>query len=365
MTVPVVLSNLDYDMNQGLSRPLRDAFKYGSYSALVRGDTEYMYGHTIDVSAFHTGSARIASTAISFQENTPASDTITKLAGGFVAAGFKAGMKVVISGSGSNNKGVTLYSVTDTVLTILSTDDLTAEAVGSSVVIEQLMKTYGLYIAGDRGTAAPQYNDSNAALFKLAHTNYAPNDASFVMRGISMLLNNYTAGTLSLLEGALISVRQRKNSGAITSLRALNLAVELETGGSGPGVVSTQIKGLQVDMRLHGNCPANSAGVEVWNNTDGVYAVPTAAFAVKNAGTSGCVGFTYGMDFYDTQSAAKTWNIAQLRLGKTAAEDVVIVTGNFVDGADSGFAPGSLGLDTTDGLLFMTDSSGLWQQITM
>lgn len=361
----VNLSNLDYDMNQGLGRPLRDAFKYGSISQLVRGDAEYMYGHDIDLSTFFTAAVKYTASTLTFAENTPANDTITDSAGGFLTAGFAAGMKLTISGSGSNDKNVTIYTVTASVITLISTDDLAVEAAGAAVTLTQLMKTHGLYIHGSRDTACPNYLDSNASLVNLGFTNYAPNDAAFVMRGINLAINNYTAGTMDKLEGALISVRQRKNSGAIGQLRALNLAVELETGGSGPGAVSTQLKGLQVDVRLHGNCPANSAGVEVWNNTDGVYTVPTAAFAVKNAGTTGCVGFTYGLDFYDAQSTAKTWDIAPIRIGKTATEDIVIVSGNFVDGADSGFAPGSVGLDTTDGLLFVTDSAGLWQVVTV
>ncbi len=99
------------------------------------------------------------------------------------------------------------------------------------------------------------------------------------------------------------------------------------------------------------------------NYSYGIYTVPTAGFALKNDGTSSCVGFTYGLDLYDAQSTVKTWDTAPIRLGKTGAEDVVIVTGNFVDGADSGFAPGSIGLDTTDGLLMYCDSAGLWQTV--
>ena len=63
--------------------------------------------------------------------------------------------------------------------------------------------------------------------------------------------------------------------------------------------------------------------------------------------------------------AGGTVNTAEVRFGKTGSEDIVIVTGNFADGADSGLAPGSVGLDTTDGLLFICDSAGLWQQVAL
>lgn len=49
----------------------------------------------------------------------------------------------------------------------------------------------------------------------------------------------------------------------------------------------------------------------------------------------------------------------------TTNEDLVIAMGNFADAADSGYAPGSIGLDTTDGLLFVSDTNGVWQQVTV
>jgi hypothetical protein len=39
--------------------------------------------------------------------------------------------------------------------------------------------------------------------------------------------------------------------------------------------------------------------------------------------------------------------------------------GNFVDGTASGVGKGSLGIDSTDGLLFVSDASGNWQQVTV
>ena len=44
---------------------------------------------------------------------------------------------------------------------------------------------------------------------------------------------------------------------------------------------------------------------------------------------------------------------------------VVIKVGNFVDGAASGVGKGSLGIDSTDGLLFVSDASGNWQAVTV
>jgi hypothetical protein len=51
-----------------------------------------------------------------------------------------------------------------------------------------------------------------------------------------------------------------------------------------------------------------------------------------------------------------------ITIGKDAdGVPVVIVVGNFADNAASGYGHGSIGLDTTDGLLFYVDGSGNWQ----
>lgn len=220
-------------------------------------------------------------------------------------------------------------------------------------------KTYLVMIEGERAAGQVVTGDSNDALLRMSHTNSAACDSNFIMRGINGSLSNSDAGTLNLLEGINYSVRQR-STGAITALRGMLLSVQMDVG---KGAVNTEVKGLKVEMRCEQNCPANSAAIEARNYSDGVYTVPTAAFAVKNDGTSGCTGFEYGFDVYDAN--AKTWNTAPIRLGLTGAEDIVIITGDFTDGADSGFAPGSIGLDTTNGLLFVSDNAGLWQQVTV
>jgi hypothetical protein len=218
-------------------------------------------------------------------------------------------------------------------------------------------KTYLVYIGGDRAEGEVVTGDSNDALLRMGHTNSAACDSNFIMRGINGSLSNSDDGTLNLLEGINYSVRQRSTV-AITALRAALLSVQTDVG---KGAINSEVKGLKVEMRLEQDMPSNCAGVEVRNYTDGVYDLPTAAFAVKNDGTSGCKGFEYGLDVYDAN--AKTWNTAPIRLGYAGSEDVVITYGDFTDGADSGFAPGSIGLDS-DGVLMVVDSGGLWQTVT-
>lgn len=58
--------------------------------------------------------------------------------------------------------------------------------------------------------------------------------------------------------------------------------------------------------------------------------------------------------------------IESLKFGTDGSgNDVVIVTGDFTDNTDSGYGKGSLGLDTTNGLLFVSDNAGKWQQVTV
>jgi len=218
-------------------------------------------------------------------------------------------------------------------------------------------KSYLVNINGDRAEGEVVTGDSNDALLKMTHFNSAACDSNFIMRGINGAMSNGDDGTLNLLEGINYSVRQRSTE-AITALRAALFSVQMDVG---KGAVNSEVKGVKVEMRCEQNCPANSAAFEARNYSDGVYTVPTAAFAVKNDGTSGCKGFEYGLDVYDAN--AKTWNTAPIRLGYAGSEDVVITYGDFTDGDDSGFAPGSIGLGS-DGVLMVVDSGGLWQTVT-
>jgi hypothetical protein len=179
----------------------------------------------------------------------------------------------------------------------------------SFFVAGAVKKTYLAYIAGDRLDGEAVTGDSNDALLRMAHSNYAENDANFIMRGINGSMTNGDGGTMNMLEGINYSVRQRGDAGNIVTLRGALLSIQMDTGGS--YAVSGEVKGLKVEMRCEANCPAASAGIEVRNYTDGMYIIPTAAYSVKNDGTSGCLGFTYGIDFYD--SAAIAVSTAEIR----------------------------------------------------
>ena len=73
-------------------------------------------------------------TKITFVENTPAADTIVDTDALFLEKGFMPGMTITISETASNNKTVTVASVTAGTITLIATDDLTDEAEGTATL---------------------------------------------------------------------------------------------------------------------------------------------------------------------------------------------------------------------------------------
>lgn len=223
-------------------------------------------------------------------------------------------------------------------------------------------KSYLVYMGGDRVSGKVATGDSNDAILRMDHSNRALNDTNFIMRGINMSLQNRASGILNLLEGANISARQRGDSGAITALRGMRIEAQVNVGS---GAISTTVHGLQIDMQLEANMPSDSAGINVRNKSDGVYTLPTAAFAAKNNGTSSCKGFSYGLDLYD--SAADTCDKAEIRMN----DEVCVLTGAGVptDGTTGAAfaAPGSLYIDITNKKLYIngnTKASPTWKLVT-
>ncbi len=98
-------------------------------------------------------SGSVAATSIAFFDNNPSADTIvyssipaitastiafvassktiTDSGNGFVSAGFVAGMAIKISGTASNNKNVTILTVSAGTITLIATDTLVNESAGS------------------------------------------------------------------------------------------------------------------------------------------------------------------------------------------------------------------------------------------
>ena len=116
------------------------------------------------------------------------------------------------------------------------------------------------------------------------------------------------------------------------------------------------------------------AAVMAFIDGDGGESSARAGFGIAMTNSTAGSGFTYGLDLKMQDPVADAggpsgviaYKTAEIRLANdAAAAPVVIKVGNFVDGAASGVGKGSLGIDSTDGLLFVSDASGNWQAVTV
>ena len=123
---------------------------------------------------------------------------------------------------------------------------------------------------------------------------------------------------------------------------------------------------------INTNTLSGDAAVMAFMDGDSGVTTCRAAFGVAMAQTTGGSGFEYGIDLKMQDpvldaggpSGVIPYKTAEIRLADdAAAAPVVIKVGNFVDGAASGVGKGSLGIDSTDGLLFVSDASGNWQAV--
>lgn len=214
------------------------------------------------------------------------------------------------------------------------------------------VKQFNLYLTGGRESAV-MGGDSHDMQLKIDYANEAVNTpAGSYARGLSVQMNNSSAGAITSLQGGFIGVRQRSTAAANT-IRGLQIDTKVDSGKLAPDAA---IEGLRVEMNVCANSPTSSYGVVVRNLTDGVYTLPTAAFKAYQDGTSSCKGFSYGLDLLSSTSV-KTVDLADIRFSQTdgtlpsilatgaATTDAAIVTDI---GADSLWADGSLYLSVVD-----------------
>jgi hypothetical protein len=125
---------------------------------------------------------------------------------------------------------------------------------------------------------------------------------------------------------------------------------------------------------INTNTLSGDAAVMAFMAGDSGVTTARAAFGVAMAQTTPGSGFEYGIDLKMQDpvldgggpSSVIPYKTAEIRLADDANDDpVVIKVGNFTDGAASGVGKGSLGIDSTDGLLFVSDASGNWQAVTV
>jgi hypothetical protein len=228
------------------------------------------------------------------------------------------------------------------------------------------VKQFGLYLTGGRPDTAVMGGDSHDMQLKIDYANEAVNTpAGSYARGLSVQMNNSSAGAITSLQGGFIGVRQRSTAAANT-IRGLQIDTKVDSSKLAP---DTAIEGLRVEMNVCANAPASSYGVVVRNLTDGVYTLPTAAFKAYNDGTSSCKGFSYGLDLMSSLAIAsgKTVDLGDIRFSQKDANELpcCLFTGTGTSdgtivsdvGADSLWADGSLYISVVDG------AGTLWQKV--
>ena len=114
------------------------------------------------------------------------------------------------------------------------------------------------------------------------------------------------------------------------------------------------------------------AAVMAWMDGDGGTTTARAGFGIGMTQSTAASGFDYGMDLklqdaVGGGASVQPYKKAEIRLANDGGGDpVVIKVGNFTDGAAAtGYGKGSIGVDSTDGKLFVVDSGGLWQEIAL
>ena len=109
------------------------ALHFGSVTTVQEsGKTAYYHR----MQPIYAGTATKTASTIAFVDSNP--DTITDSGSGFVAAGFKKGMVILVSGSSNNNGIFTIASVAAGTITLVPDATLTAESAGSSITLTAL-----------------------------------------------------------------------------------------------------------------------------------------------------------------------------------------------------------------------------------
>lgn len=109
-------------------------------SGSMKQTETYSFDSTAFVEATITGAT------IAFVDSGP--DTITDSGNGFVTAGFLAGMRIEVTGSTSNDDIYTINTVAAGTLTLVSTDEVTAEGASATITITSIRIAKPLHFEG-------------------------------------------------------------------------------------------------------------------------------------------------------------------------------------------------------------------------
>jgi hypothetical protein len=148
-------------------------------------------------------------------------------------------------------------------------------------------KTYALGINVTRPAGSVATGDSNDALIRGSYSNYAANDANFIIRGINTLVTNRSGGTLGMLDN-LISVANRVG-GTVPIVNGITVNAE------NFGVNATQHSAADFSIKNEGAKATKEWGVRVRNLNNSVAGPADAAYLVEEM-TLVNTGWNYILD---------------------------------------------------------------------
>lgn len=179
-------------------------------------------------------------------------------------------------------------------------------------------KTYALGINVTRPTTAVATGDSNDALVKGSYSNYAKNDANFIVRGINTAVNNRSPGTLGMVDN-LISV---SNKSGATSPVVNGLTVNAENFG----VNATQHSGIDVSLKNEAAKATKEWGIR-FRNLNNSIAGPSDAVLLAEEPALVNTGWNYIIDANGVKSPthafARLQNGSEIYFGTQTTRDTV------------------------------------------
>jgi hypothetical protein len=184
-------------------------------------------------------------------------------------------------------------------------------------------KTYSLGILTNRPVGSPASGDSNDALIRASHNNYAANDSNFIDRGINISMNNRSGGTLGQMDNLLGN--QNKSGGTVGTITGLTIVPE------NYGTVSDMFAGVRIQMKNEGATATSEYGVRVENLNNSLGTEVGAGYSLYDTGAN--IGFTYGSDYNGATVGTADFRLHSGDTINNAAAGTISVSGAISIGA--------------------------------
>jgi hypothetical protein len=156
-------------------------------------------------------------------------------------------------------------------------------------------KTYGLYAELNRPSTSDATGDSLDALIKGVYCNHGQNDASFIARGLDILVSNRAGGTLNMLDNNIAS--SNRVSATAPTVKGLTITSE------NYGVTATEFGGADIVLKNEGAAATTEYGLRIRNLNNSVASAVGNAIVISDAGAN--TGYTNGINIGTTIGQAQ------------------------------------------------------------